>query len=158
MFFTWMRSLVIFSLLSGLVMRLVPEKNYSRYISFFMGLVMIIILSRPIIYLFKLDKGDYMDRLERSVDEFLTVNSYNDAGSRTDGTVSYYELSLNESVKYECESAGYEIEDVSIITDKDKNILSCIIYTSGSYDENIIKNLINDVYKIDFGSIYIVRR
>ena len=139
-------------------MRLVPEKNYSRYISFFMGLVMIIILSRPIIYIFKLDKEDYLDRLERNVDEFLTVNSYNGLGSGTKGDVSYYELSLNEAVKYVCENEGYEIKDVSVITDNDKNVLSCVIYINGNYDENNIKNLINDVYKINFESIYIVRR
>ena len=139
-------------------MRLVPEKNYSRYISFFMGLVMIIILSRPIIYIFKLDKEDYLDRLERNVDEFLTVNSYSGSGSGTKGEVSYYELSLNEAVKYVCENEGYEIKDVSVITDNDKNVLSCVIYINGNYDENNIKNLINDVYKIDFESIYIVRR
>ena len=158
MFFSWMRSLIIYLLLSGLVMRLVPEKNYSRYISFFMGLVMIIILSRPIIYIFKLDKADYIDRLERNVDEFLTVNSYNGSVNGKDDAVSYYELSLNEAVRNICENEGYEISYVSVITDTYKNVLSCVIYIDGDYDENIIKNLINDVYKIDFESIYIVRR
>ncbi|MBR1815739.1 MAG: stage III sporulation protein AF [Lachnospiraceae bacterium] len=158
MFFSWMKSLIIYLLLSGLVMRLVPEKNYSRYISFFMGLVMIIILSRPIIYIFKLDKEDYLDRLERNVDEFLMVNSYNGTDSYAGEEVSYYELSFNEAVKYICENEGYDVRDVSVITDNDKNVLSCVVYINGDYDENIIKNLINDVYKIDFGSIYIVRR
>ncbi|MBQ9610252.1 MAG: stage III sporulation protein AF [Lachnospiraceae bacterium] len=153
-----MRSLVIYLLLSGLVMKLVPEKNYSRYISFFMGLVMIIILSRPIIYILKLDKEEYIGRIEKNVDEFFTVNSYNSFDGKEDEAASYYELSLDEAVKYVCRNEGYEVSYVSVITDNDKNILSCVIYINGDYDENIIKNLINDVYKIDFESIYIVRR
>lgn len=158
LFLSWMKSVVIYLILSGLVLRLVPEKNYSRYISFFMGLIMIIILSRPIIYIFKLDKDNYMEQLERNVDNFLKVNSYDNMNSGNKSYASYYELSLNEAIKYECKNAGYNVQDVSIITDDEKNVLSCMIYINGDYDENIIKNLINDVYKIDALSIYIIRR
>ena len=153
----WMKSLVIYLILSGLIMKLIPGKNYTRYISFFMGIIMIIIIADPIISIFNLKEGD-VDVIKRDIEEYMSVNSFGNSGYVSKDEDNYYNLSLNEAIKYECNNNGYKVSNVSVITDTDNNVLSCMIYIQETYDEKNIKNLINDVYKIDLESIYIVRR
>ena len=170
MLLSWIRSLVIYLILSGLLIRLVPEKNYSRYISFFMGMIMIIILARPIVYIFKIDDSG-VSLIKGKVDELMIVGRASGSYSDKDGAGAplydsqYYKLSLDEAIRLTCEEAGYQIYKVDVVTDERGQVLSCTIYVgeeirsdAAQEFENNLKNLIKDVYKIDFDSIYIVRR
>lgn len=55
----WMLNLTLFSLLSSLIMRLLPGKTYLPYIRIFCGIMMILILFQPILRL-----GGLEDRME----------------------------------------------------------------------------------------------
>ena len=151
----WMKGLVIYLILSGLVMKLVPGKSYERYISLYMGLILVVILSKPVLMLFNSDKV-YADRLMDSFNNYLSFNSaYSELENYHD---TYYELGLGEAIKKRCEEEGVVLYKVTVITDNDNNILDITVYTDETTDENYLKSLINDVYKFDFESIHIVRR
>lgn len=155
---SWMKGLVIYLILSGLVMKLLPGKSYERYVSFYMGLILVVMLAKPVLLLFKTGEKD-MDAVLNNVDRYLTfdgVYSKNSTDSYTNGT--YYEMGFKEAVKKTCIDAGYDVSEASVITDKSGNVLSLTLYVKGETDENVLKKYIYDVYKIDFESIYIVRR
>ena len=57
----WMLNLTLFSLLSSLIMRLLPGKTYLPYIRIFCGIMMILILFQPILRLGGLE--DQMENL-----------------------------------------------------------------------------------------------
>lgn len=154
----WMKGLIIYLLLSGLVMKLVPGKNYERYVSFYMGLILVIMLAKPIFLIFSVNPGD-IELIINSIDGYLTFSEsdYADKSDINSGG-TYYEYALNETIRQECISNGYNVTDVSVITGKNNDILSITLYIEEDIDENNIKNLIYDVYKIDMESIYIVRR
>ena len=57
----WMLNLTLFSLLSSLIMRLLPGKTYLPYIRIFCGIMMILILLQPILRLGGLE--DQMENL-----------------------------------------------------------------------------------------------
>ncbi len=155
---SWMKGLVIYLLLSGLVLKLVPGKSYERYVSFYMGLILVIMLARPVFLLFGLSNKD-MDALINKADSYLDFNDFFDSEKTVDYSQStYYELGLGEALKESCIKEGYEVFDVSLITDKNGNLISVTLYVKGDFDENVLKNYINEVYKIDMKSIYIVRR
>ena len=56
----WMLNLTLFSLLSSLIMRLLPGKTYLPYIRIFCGIMMILILFQPILRL-----GGLEDQMEK---------------------------------------------------------------------------------------------
>lgn len=56
----WMLNLTLFSLLSSLIMRLLPGKTYLPYIRIFCGIMMILILFQPLLRL-----GGLEERMEK---------------------------------------------------------------------------------------------
>lgn len=151
----WMKGLVIYLILSGLVMKLIPGKNYEKYISLYMGLIMVIMLAKPVLMLFSVrDSG--ADRFMESIDNYLDFNLDNVYGS--DKSMNYYELGMSETIRLDLLKNGYDLSEISFITDETERVLSVTLYLTGEFEEKDLKKYINEVYNIDFESIHIVRR
>ena len=151
----WMKGLVIYLILSGLVMKLIPGKNYEKYISLYMGLIMVIMLAKPVLMLFSVrDSG--VDRFMESIDNYLDFNLDNVYGS--DKSINYYELGMSETIRLDLLKNGYDLSGISFITDETERVLSVTLYLTGEFEEKDLKKYINEVYNIDFESIHIVRR
>lgn len=158
MLYGWMKSLIIYLIMSGLVINLAPGSNYKKYIGFFTGLIVIIIISEPISYVFNISGGD-IDKLVASVEGYMTSRS---SLETQDNIYDYYDMSLSETIKYSLNEEGYEVSDIEVITDDEEHILKCTVSInkkeiSETWEINIKKH-ISDVYNVDFDSIYIVRR
>ena len=54
--YSWMKNLAVFYILLTTVLHLVPDKRYERYVRFFMGLLLILMLITPVFSL--LGKGE----------------------------------------------------------------------------------------------------
>ena len=151
----WMKGLVIYLILSGLVMKLIPGKNYEKYISLYMGFIMVIMLAKPVLMLFSVrDSG--VDRFMESIDNYLNFNLDNVYGSNK--SMNYYELGMSETIRLDLLKAGYDLSEISFVTDDNEKVLSVTLYLSGEFEEKDLKNYINEVYKINLESIHIVRR
>ena len=151
----WMKGLVIYLILSGLAMKLIPGKNYEKYISLYMGFIMVIMLAKPVLMLFSVrDSG--VDRFMESIDNYLNFNPDNVYGSNK--SMNYYELGMSETIRLDLLKAGYDLSEVSFVTDDNEKVLSVTLYLSGEFEEKDLKNYINEVYKINLESIHIVRR
>ena len=151
----WMKGLVIYLILSGLVMKLIPGKNYEKYISLYMGFIMVIMLAKPVLMLFSVrDSG--VDRFMESIDNYLNFNPDNVYGSNK--SMNYYELGMSETIRLDLLKAGYDLSEVYFVTDDNEKVLSVTLYLSGEFEEKDLKNYINEVYKINLESIHIVRR
>ncbi|MBQ7707534.1 MAG: stage III sporulation protein AF [Lachnospiraceae bacterium] len=155
MIVAWMKGLVIYLILSGLVMKMVPGKNYEKYISLYMGFILVIMLAKPVIMLLFKKDGD-VENLMDKVDNYLSF----DVGNISDINegITYYELGVGEDLKLELIKNGYDVSKVTFVGDEKKNVMSVTLYMTGEFDEKDIKKYINDVYNIDYESIYIVRR
>jgi hypothetical protein len=154
MLFGWMKNLVIYLILSGIIMNLSPGENYKKYINFLMGLIVILIIAEPIAYIFNIGGGD-IDRISQAMDEYMEFPEANDYY-----TEDYYDLGVKESIKLALEDEGIIVQQINVISDTKKNIIGCHIYLNNnvSIDDAEVKNIICHVYKMDFDSIYIVRR
>lgn len=162
MLYGWMKSLIIYLILSGLVMNMSPGKNYKRYINSFAGLIVVIILSKPLSYIFHLSSGD----LSGIAENFSGYMDQSNLGEYDD-IYNYYEMSLGETIRYGLVEQGYAVEKVETTTDEDEHILHCtIIMQSDSIQSqeswlfmvSEMKKYISDVYNVEMDSIYIVRR
>lgn len=62
-----MKDLIVYMILSAMVLNLSPGKNYRRYIALFTGLVLIIMLAKPVSKLLSLDSSSYLMSIENYV-------------------------------------------------------------------------------------------
>lgn len=62
--YEWLQSVAVFFILMTAVLNVLPEVRYRRYVQFFLGLVMLVVLCRPILAVGKLD-GILQETLEK---------------------------------------------------------------------------------------------
>lgn len=157
MLFSWMRELIMYMLLSSIATNMSPGKDYKKYISFFSGLVVILILAEPARFLLGAVNGN-LNIFTGTIDEYLMYNyELNNVGSIYD----YYDMSLEESIKHFLADRGNEVEKISVITDDNDIVIDLHIYLKekesvAAIEE--IKKSIEEVYNIDSDSIYVIRR
>ncbi len=170
MLFGWMKSLIIYLIFAGAVINLSPSGNYKRYIRFFTGLVALILIMKPVSYIFDFDES----KLYEGYDNFeVYVKGYEEleggaVGFSEDNSreelYDYYDLGLSEGIKLELIKRGFLVEEVSVTTDKENVLIGCRVFVSKNskldktFEENEIKKYIFDVYNLDFDNIYVLRR
>ncbi|MCI5700426.1 MAG: stage III sporulation protein AF [Lachnospiraceae bacterium] len=54
--YEWMRNLVFYSLLVSVVMNVLPDSEYQKYIRFFLGMLLIIVVITPVLQILGLDE------------------------------------------------------------------------------------------------------
>lgn len=54
--YEWMRNLVFYSLLVSVVMNVMPDSEYQKYIRFFLGMLLIIVVITPVLQILGLDE------------------------------------------------------------------------------------------------------
>ncbi len=151
---SWMKSLVMYLILSGVLINLAPEKNYRKYINFFSGLVVIILVARPVFFILKADYKK-LDNITAEMDYYLNNdgNIY-DAGEM----YNYYDMSLKYSISNKIEEFDCRTEKISVITDDDGNIMKLDICIEGSEDKEVIKREISNEYNVNIENINIISR
>ena len=65
--YEWLRNVAVFFLLMTAVLNVLPEAKYRKYVQFFLGLVMLAVLCKPVLAL-----GNLSDSLEQAL-ERLTL-------------------------------------------------------------------------------------
>lgn len=157
MLYDWMKSLVVYLILSGIIVNLTPSENYKRYVNLFTGLVVIIIMAKPLTYIFSFGTVD-IDKLVKDMEYSMNNNQYI---NREADACNYFEMGVSGGIEKTLVNSGFDIAGVDVITNKDGDIYRCYIYINNKLDdetENTIKNKVNDVYYVDYNNIYIVRR
>lgn len=157
-----MKNLIIYLILSAMVLNISPGKNYRKYISLFTGLVLIIMLARPIAAILdmdwsKLDWDDISgDETNMDIEQYLADKP------------DYSILAQQKDVKIRFEEEGIQVDDVELTRDRDGQVIRLIIYVelveqsdAEADDEAAIdrvKKLAAQQYQIDISDVYIVRR
>ncbi len=156
--YEWIKTLVIYLIISKLIIQIIPGASYKKYIHFLTGLMIILIIVEPVSKLLKFDLCD----IEASINYINECINDEDSGQLSgDNLYDYYELSLATVIKNDINKMLSDNCQCEIINDKDNNISICRIYLSKKTDEETIakiKKHIEDVYNIDVKSIYIISR
>ncbi|MBR3833623.1 MAG: stage III sporulation protein AF [Lachnospiraceae bacterium] len=160
MLFGWMKSLIIYLIFAGVIINLSSSGSYKKYIKFYTGVVAIIILIKPISYIFNFDEK----ALYGALMEIDSLGNYYEELPSGDKIADYYDMSLSQGIKLELQHRGYMVEEVSVTTDRDDKLVGCRVYIDKaseldkSFEENNIKIYINEVYNLNVDNIYVVRR
>lgn len=167
MLYGWMKNLIVYLIFAGAVINLSPSGSYKKYIRLVTGLVAIIIIIKPMSYIFNFDERQLYGLFDRAYAEgqlAMQGDLYGMNETYSADIYDYYELGLGEGIKQELNARGLMVAQVSVVTDSDNRLLSCRVYVEKSeamdaeFQEDNIKKYINEVYYLEFDNIYVVRR
>ena len=152
-----MKNLVIYLILSAMVLNISPGNNYRKYISLFTGLVLIIMLARPVAAVLDMD----WSKLEWS--EVAGDGTNMDIEQYLADKPDYSILAQQRQMCDRIEEEGIRVEDVEITRDRDGQVLRLIIYMiiEDNEDESVTeraRSLAAEQYNVDISDVYIVRR
>ena len=94
--YEWIRRLAYYTVLMTAIMQIIPNKGYKKYIQFYMGLVIVLMLCSPIIKIFGMEE------------QFFTLYQAQE-----------YKLELKELEKKSEYLRGVELDEYIIIEDTD---------------------------------------
>ncbi|GEM_PF-224346 len=162
MLYGWMKSIIIYLILSGIVVNMSPSGNYKKYIQFFTGLLLIIIIAEPVKFIFNISSLD----LEKLVQDINYGITYKEEGEE-EKSENYYDFTMEESIKNLLRQHDLEADRIVIISSQDYIIKKCVVnyYPEAGNNSLLsdkdfkeIKKTISDVYNIETDNIYIVSR
>ena len=115
--YQWMENLAFYIVMITAVMHIIPDKGYQRYLRFFTGLVLIIMLAAPIVKLLGMESSwenlyendEYLtqiEKIENSTDYLETINpeeylnevqkEYQDDNENEEGSEENMEIDVEE--------------------------------------------------------------
>lgn len=109
----WMKNLAVYYIFLEAVMNFVPDEKYARYIRYFMGLLLILLLCSPILQIFTLDSS-LMENLYRQMwasrEEMLESGSQEQQRYLTKA----YEREVESQIKKDLEELSFPIITVEV--------------------------------------------
>ncbi len=139
---SWIKSIVVFTVFFSLVLFLLPDEKYRKYIRTAIGFIMVIVVINPILSL-----GDLNDYL--SFDYY-----YEAAGSQVSMSNTGYYRDLMENVIEEYLLSSYRLKtDADILFDDSYTISSLHLFIDASSLEDVENIDISEI-KSDIASMY----
>lgn len=165
MLYGWMKNLIVYLIFAGAIINLSPSGSYKKHIRLVTGLVAIIIIIKPMSFIFSYDEKELYGLINRVYSESqINLDEYSLGEPGTAETCDYLQLGISEGIKQELNDRGLEVVQVSVVTDDDNKLLNCRVYVGetntmeGSFQEENIKKYISEVYNLKMDNIYVVRR
>ena len=126
--YLWIRNLAVFYIFFTAVLNLIPDQKYEKYVRFFMGLLLIFMMSTPIFSI--LGKGSeltesFLDKKE--LREFQNIQKvYLEKG---------YELELEQKIRETLEKRGIEVYKVKVNIEGEETQANLVLKTEISQEE-----------------------
>ena len=133
--YLWIRNLAVFYIFFTAVLNLVPDKKYEKYVRFFMGLLLIFMMSTPIFSI--LGKGQELtvsflenfsrENKEKELQEFQNLQKiYLEKG---------YEMELEQKIRESLEKRGIEVYKVKVNIKGEETQANLVLKTEISQEE-----------------------
>lgn len=127
--YQWIRNMAVFYILFTAVLHLAPDKKYEKYVRFFMGLLLIFMMSTPVFSL--LGKGEEL--VESFQFYFAQENNRKEKQEFENLQKAYlergYETELGKEMQESLQKKGIEIQEVQV--DIEGEQISAVIITKG---------------------------
>lgn len=112
----WVRTIVVYVILISMVLHLLPDKQYSKYVQLFLGLLLILITIGPIVQLFGKENPFelfYKQTLytQEAQEEKMLEQIKEQAGQ---GTVQVYESQIRTQLEQWLYTKGYAISQLEL--------------------------------------------
>ncbi|MGN1140796.1 MAG: stage III sporulation protein AF [Oliverpabstia sp.] len=168
----WIQNLAFFFVFLSAIMNFLPKGEEKKYIRFFMGMLLILVLIKPLLQLGDLEEVINQKVLSGSIEESFE-EMMRETGQQeimgTDYVKNACEREMQEQIEQLMREYGYEIksckitffdgdvlelQDISIKV-KEKETPDSLDDSRKSDPEKFLKNKLEEVYKIPEGNINI---
>lgn len=118
------RQIILFSLISFIILELVPKEEYKQYLNTFSGMILILIAMNPIVQLCgnRIDYSDYLERIllkDETKNDELYFGQYDEL--RTEAIVSQYREEMVRGIARIVEGEQCVPQEVDIRLNTDTN-------------------------------------
>jgi stage III sporulation protein AF len=120
--YQWIRNLAGYFLFLAVLEQLLPNKNYSRYIRLFAGMILILLVVQPLADLSRINEriAHYFEELEFRYDaEHLQEEIFGVEEQQLKRLIAQYETSVSEEIIRMATEEGYEAAQCRAEIDKD---------------------------------------
>ena len=121
--YEWLRDIAVFFLLMTAVLNILPEAKYRKYVQFFLGLVMLAVLCRPILALGNLEGalGDALEKMTLEAEaQDLKNSQIRIEGLQQEVLYGAYERELQDQISAFLEGQGLEPVRVEVSIGEDR--------------------------------------
>ena len=133
--YLWIRNLAVFYIFFTAVLNLIPDQKYEKYVRFFMGLLLIFMMSTPIFSI--LGKGSELT--ESFLDNFSEENREKELREFQNIQKVYlekgYELELEQKIRETLEKRGIEVYKVKVNIEGEETQANLVLKTEISQEE-----------------------
>ena len=126
---SWVRSGLLFGIVSSVILMLCPNKSYARHIGLVVGLLFILVMIHPVMELLQIDEDTYITYIR----DFFAVT---EPGMVSEQNLQLYGKSLAMQVKETLTESGYVIEGIDVDVNEDGSV-SRVILILGDTTGNI---------------------
>ncbi|MDE6761238.1 MAG: stage III sporulation protein AF [Lachnospiraceae bacterium] len=146
---SWVKSGLLFGILSSVVLMLSPNKSYMKHIGMIVGLLFILVMIHPVMELFHLEGSTYASYVRN----FLMMETENNEISGAD--LELYEESVSMQLMAVLKEHAYPVKNVMVKAGEDGNIISVSVMFDSSVEElesleTYLKNLFGEEVRIRY--------
>lgn len=124
----WMKSIILFSIMISMVFRLLPGKQYEKYVRIFAGLLLILIVVQPLSKLFGVDKS-LKKQFELNSLQATQKEIERDIGAGVSQKEKQYEALYATQIKADLIKQGYEVKQVALsVSWKEDNLVPSSLF------------------------------
>ncbi len=124
MIFQWVKSGLLFTIISSVIILLCPNKTYMKHVNLVLGLLFILVMIRPVMAMAELDEKTYLSY----IDKYLKIDGGDELSQNS---ISLYEDSLSLQLKALLTDSGYAIRDVVVSVGSDTSVEKVVLSFSG---------------------------
>ena len=148
---TWCEGIIVAIILCLIIESLIPEGNNKKYIKVVIGIYIMYVSLNPILNLLEYD-FDFknMIGIQTKAEEVFSVSDT--------GIKDIYIMGIEQNIKEEVKSVGYEVEDIEVFVDLDYENIEKIeleIKRNNNMDFNEILEMISKKYSVNLENIII---
>lgn len=141
--YAWIRNIVIYMIMNTIVMNLLGNKSYKKYISIVSGMILVLIVITPILKLIKLDQSlDYFFNSNNFVVDTSEFKSQLKGVEKEqqEAVFAEFENEIKEQVKKMLQQKNVSVESIDVVfhTDSDSELFGSIeaMNIHAALDEN----------------------
>ena len=137
---SWVKSGLLFGIISSMILLLSPNKSYEKHMSLVVGLLFLLVMIHPIMTFFGIDGQTYISYIQNY------IGASENGGELSDQEINLYKDTIKLQLEKVLEQAGYRFRYVDLCIDEKGNVYRIAVSFEDKVDsiesfENYIKNV-----------------
>lgn len=146
---TWVKSGLLFGILSSVILLLSPNKSYEKHMSLVVGLLFILVMIHPVMSFLNLDGQTYISYIQNYIE------ASENGGGLSENEIGLYGESIGIQLKETLKGAGYNIRDIDVDVDGKGSVYRIAISFDGEAGEvdmleQYVKNIFGEEVLIEY--------